>query len=95
MSQRERRAAADGLAQDLGKSVMTAPLNHVRGVYVQQIDLVQGRMALIDTGRHAVLVEWRPVMERFAGREIEGVWRGQGISWSLTRGRGMGLGLAM
>ncbi|RYZ05408.1 MAG: DUF3363 domain-containing protein, partial [Alphaproteobacteria bacterium] len=39
MSQRERRAAADGLAQDLGKSVMTAPLNHVRGVYVQQIDL--------------------------------------------------------
>jgi len=93
MSQRERSSAADALGRHLGKPVLTASLNHVRGVYVQYIDLAQGRMAVIDSGRHAVLVEWRPVMEAFAGREIEGMSRGRTFSWSLARGRELGLGL--
>jgi hypothetical protein len=73
--------------------VLTVQLNHVHGVYARRIDLAQGRMALVVGDRQASLVPWRPVMERFAGREIEGTWRGQGISWSLARGRGLGLGI--
>jgi len=68
-------------------------LNHIQGVYARRIDLAQGRMALVIGDRQASLVPWRPVMERFAGREIEGTWREQGISWGLSRGRGLGLGL--
>jgi hypothetical protein len=71
--------------------VLTVRLNSVRVVYAQRIDLAQGRMALIVGDRQASLVPWRPVMERFAGREIEGVWRGQGISWGLSRGLGISL----
>jgi hypothetical protein len=93
MAYNELRAAADELSAALGKPVLTVRLNSVRGVYAQRIDLAQGRMALIVGDRQASLVPWRPVMERFAGREIEGVWRGQGLSWGIARARGMGLGL--
>ena len=84
----EVRAAADDLRAEIGKPVLTARLNQIQGVYARRIDLAQGRMALIDAGRHAVLVDWRPVLERFGGRQVEGVLRGRGISWSLQRGLG-------
>jgi hypothetical protein len=87
----EVRAAADDLRAEIGKPVLTVRLNQIQGVYARRIDLAQGRMALIDAGRHAVLVDWRPVLERFGGRQVEGVLRGRGISWSLQRGRGIDL----
>lgn len=93
MAENERQAAADDLKQAIGKPVLTGRLNHIRGVCERRIDLAQGRMALVVGERHASLVPWRPAMERFAGREIEGSLRGQGISWSLSRGRGIGLGI--
>jgi hypothetical protein len=89
----ELRVAAKGLSKEVGKHVVSARLNHIQGVYARRIDLAQGRMALIVGERQASLIPWRPVMERFAGREVEGLWRGQGISWGLSRGRGLGLGM--
>jgi hypothetical protein len=50
-------------------------------------------MALIIGEHHAHVVPWRPPLERFAGREVEGVLRGQGLSWSLQRELGLALGL--
>jgi hypothetical protein len=64
---------------------------HILAGYARRIDLAQGRMALIVGKRQASLVPRRPVMERFAGREIEGTWREQGISWRLVRGMGVSL----
>ena len=93
MATNELRAASDELSREIGKPVLTVRLNHIQGVYARRIDLAQGRMALVVGDRQASLVPWRPVMERFAGREIEGTWRGQGISWGLSRGRGLGLGM--
>jgi hypothetical protein len=93
MATNELRAAADDLSKEIGKPVLTVRLSHIQGVYARRIDLAQGRMALVVGDRQAGLVPWRPVMERFAGREIEGTWRGQGISWGLSRGRGLGLGI--
>ncbi len=89
MATRELRDLAAQLSQDMGKSVLTVSLNHVHGVYARRIDLAQGRVALIDAGRHAVLVPWRPALERYAGREVEGLRRGQGLSWGPLRGLGM------
>ena len=91
MATNEVRATAEDLRAEIGKPVLTVRLNHIQGVYARRIDLAQGRMALIDAGRHAVLVNWRPVLERFGGRQVEGVLRGRGISWSLQRARGIDL----
>jgi hypothetical protein len=95
MAANELRAAADDLSTEIGKPVGTVRLNTVRGVYARRVDLAQGRMALIVGDRQASLVPWRPVMERFAGREVEGVLRGQGLSWGLARARELGLGLGL
>jgi hypothetical protein len=55
------------------------------------VDLAQGRVALILQDRQAYIVPWRPALERFAGREVEGVMRGQTLSWGLARGVGPSL----
>jgi hypothetical protein len=91
MAQVELSARAHDLARDLGLPVQTHVPNRVAGVYAQRIDLAQGRMALILGDRQAFLVPWRPPLERFAGRQVEGVLRGQGLSWSLSRGLGINL----
>lgn len=82
---------AKQLAKELGIPVLTYEARRVSGVYARRIDLTQGRMALILGERQANLVPWRPALERFAGREVEGTMRGQGLSWSLARGIGIGL----
>ena len=80
------------LSGELGVPVLTYDAHRVSGVYARRIDLAQGRMALIVGERQANLVPWRPALERFAGREVEGVMRGQGLSWTLPRGIGLGIG---
>jgi hypothetical protein len=71
--------------------VLTYDAHRVSGVYARRIDLAQGRMALILGERQANLVPWRPPLERFAGRRVEGALRGQTLSWRLERGLGIGL----
>jgi hypothetical protein len=93
MASAETRSLADDLSHDLGKPVLTVRMNMVHGVYARRIDLAQGRMALIVGERQAHLVPWRPALERFGGRMVEGVMRGQGLSWSLARSLGREIGL--
>jgi len=91
MADIELRDLAHSLSQEIGKPVTTAPLDRVHGVYSRRIDLAQGRMALIEGERQAHLIAWRPALERFAGRTVEGLARGNGRSWGLSRGLGIGL----
>jgi hypothetical protein len=91
MAQIERSARAQALSGELGVPVQTHVPNQVSGIYAQRIDLAQGRMALILGDRQAFLVPWRPPLERFAGRHVEGVLRGQTLSWRLERGLGIAL----
>jgi hypothetical protein len=93
MAQFELTTQASALREELGVPVLTYDAHRVSGIYARRIDMAQGRMALILGERQANLVPWRPPLERFAGREVVGVLRGQGISWSLQRGMGLGLGL--
>ena len=92
LAQLELTNRARVLSGELGVPVLTYDAHRVSGVYARRIDLAQGRMALIVGERQANLVPWRPALERFAGRGVEGVMRGQGLSWSLSRGIGLGLG---
>ena len=91
MAVNEMRHMAQRLSHELGKPVLTYAANRVEGVYARRIDLAQGRVALIMGERSAHLVPWRPTLERFAGRQVEGLMRGRSLSWSLSQGFGIGL----
>lgn len=91
MAALELSVQAEKLSEELGIPILTHNPHRVSGVYARRIDLAQGRMALIVGERQANLVPWRPALERFGGRTVEGVMRGQGLSWSLSRGMGIEL----
>ncbi len=59
----------------------------IEGVYRRSLDLVSGRFALIERARDFTLVPCRPVLERHVGKAVSGLMRGDGISWSVGRGR--------
>jgi hypothetical protein len=92
MRAHELRTTAKNLADEIGMPVRLGS-GTVSGVYARRIDLAQGRVALIVGDRSSQLVPWRPALERFAGQNVIGVQRGRSISWSLQRGRGLGLGI--
>ena len=60
----------------------------VEGVYRRRLDLASGRFALIEKSREFTLVPWRPVLERNVGKPVEGIVRGDSVSWTLGRRRG-------
>lgn len=67
------REAADGI--------------RIEGIYRRSVDLLSGRFAVIERARDFTLVPWRPVLERQVGKSVTGLMRGDGISWSIGRGR--------
>ncbi len=87
----ELAEAARRVSQQLGVPVLTQHRGSVEGAYVQRVDLAQGRMAIILQERQAFIVPWRPTLERFAGREVRGAIRGNGLSWALSSKRSQSL----
>ncbi len=59
----------------------------IEGIYRRSVDLVSGRFAVIERARDFTLVPWRPVLERHVGKTVSGLVRGDGINWSIGRGR--------
>lgn len=59
----------------------------VEGVFRRAVDCVSGRFALIEGSRDFMLVPWRPVLENQIGQSVSGVVRGDGVNWSIGRGR--------
>lgn len=83
--------AGDALAETLGKPYAPAPAaGRVNGVYTQAVERPSGRYAVIERTRDFTLVPWREVMDRNLGKSVSGLVRDGGISWTLTRGRGIG-----
>lgn len=87
----ELRATALKLEAEIGRPVLTHLTSRVEGAYARRIDLAQGRYALLWQRDTAHLVPWRPALEQFSGRHVLGLARGHSISWSLWRGRTIGL----
>ncbi|MBI1206838.1 MAG: DUF3363 domain-containing protein [Azospirillum sp.] len=69
--------------------VPTKSGERVEGVYRRAIDLASGRFAVIEKSREFTLVPWRPVLDRHLGKQVAGIMRGEGISWTIGRRRGI------
>ena len=88
LHQRELSAAAAQLSSELGLNfVPVEEGERVEGILRRRVDLASGRFAVVENGRDFTLVPWRPVIERHMGKEISGVARHGGVSWSIGRGR--------
>lgn len=96
LRRREISTAAMRFSNQLGLPFAEAmPGERIAGICRRRVDLSSGSYALVENAREFTLVPWRPVLERWIGREVTGVWRGSGgISWTLGRERsGPSLGL--
>jgi len=85
-------SASNGLSETYGKSY--TPLGDARqveGVFQETIERPSGKFAVIERSRDFTLVPWRPVMEKSLGRSISGRISGGGISWDVTKQRGLSL----
>ena len=47
-----------------------------------------GKYALVENSREFTLVPWRPILERHVGKQVSGIMRDDGISWTIGRQRG-------
>lgn len=89
LQRRELLRVAGQLSDELGLAFAEVRSGErIEGVYCRPIDLASGRFALIERSREFALVPWRPVLERNLGKQVSGIVRGEGISWSIGRQRG-------
>lgn len=65
-----------------------APANLWRA---HSVELASGKYALVENSREITLVPWRPILERHVGKQVSGIMRDDGISWTIGRQRGMGI----
>ena len=90
LQRRELLRVAGQLSDELGLAFAEVRSGErVEGIYRRSVELASGRFALIEKSREFSLVPWRPVLERSLGKQVSGVVRGEGISWSIGRQRGV------
>lgn len=88
LRRRELLRVAAGLSRELALPFVEATRGEaVHGQYLRRMDLVSGRFALVERAHDFTLVPWRPVLDRHVGKPVSGLMRGDGISWSIGRGR--------
>jgi len=90
LSDRELASAGRSIAQQTGLRY-AEPGSKIDGIYKRSIELTSGKFAVIEKSREFTLVPWRPVLERYLGKAVVGVGRGDSVSWSLGRDRGRGI----
>lgn len=89
LRRRELARVAGQLSGELGLAYVEAGKGErIDGVYRRALDLASGRYALIEKSRDFTLVPWRPVLDHHLGRQVSGIMRGDGISWTIGRQRG-------
>lgn len=95
LREREVRAVAGRLVKDKGLAFAEAERGvPIEGTYKGVYALNSGRFALIENSREFSLVPWRPELEKHIGRAVSGIMRGDGgISWTMGRNRGLGIGI--
>ncbi|AZO34108.1 MULTISPECIES: relaxase/mobilization nuclease RlxS [unclassified Mesorhizobium] len=88
LRQRELNRVAGQLSDELGLSYSEAkPGVRIAGRLREKLELASGKYAVIEKSREFTLVPWRPVLDRHLGKEVSGIVRGEGISWTLGRQR--------
>ena len=90
LQRRELMRVAEQFARDTGMTFAEAGEgSRVEGVVRRRLDLASGRFALVENGRDFSLVPWRPVLARALDKQVSGIVRPDGISWTIGRGRGL------
>jgi len=88
LESRDLKLASMELETKLGKSFSVHTQGRkVKGIYREAIVRPSGKYAVIERAKDFSLVPWRDTLERNLGREVTGVVSGDGISWTLTKGR--------
>jgi hypothetical protein len=89
LRQRELNRVAGQLSVELGLPYAGAQSgDRIEGTLRRSIDLADGKYAVIEKSREFTLVPWRPVLDRYVGKEVSGIIRGEGISWTTGLKRG-------
>ena len=89
LRRRELLRVAGQLSGELGLNfVESRNGDRIEGIVKRHVDLAQGRFALIEKSREFTLVPWRDVLEKQIGKQVGGIMRESGVSWTIRRGRG-------
>ena len=90
LQEMDLKAAAEDYNGAYGKAYAAlGDTRQVEGVYKEAIERPSGKFAVIERARDFTLVPWRPVMERRLGQSISGRVSAGGISWSVSKQRGL------
>ena len=90
LEQLDLKDAGQGLSHEYEKPYKSAATSgKVSGVYRKAIERPSGKYAVIEKSKEFTLVPWRETMDRNLGKSVTGVIKGQTISWTLTKGRGI------
>jgi type IV secretory pathway VirD2 relaxase len=88
LQRRELLRLARRLSRELGNEFSeTRKGDIVEGRVTRRIDGEGGRYALVEKAKQFTLVPWKPVLERHIGKEVAGLMRESGVSWTMGRGR--------
>jgi type IV secretory pathway VirD2 relaxase len=89
---RETRLEARRLEELIGKPfARTMPSDRIEGKFRQVVEMTSGRFALIEKSREFTLVPWKFDMQRYLGRQVSGIPKGDGYAWTTGRSRGLSL----
>ncbi len=90
---RELSHVAGEIAQKSGLKYSEALFGDcIKGTVSKTLDLASGKFAMIENSREFSLVPWRPILEKNIGKAVSGIMREDGISWTIGRQRGLGIG---
>ena len=92
LRRRELTRVAGQLSEQLGLAY--AETRHgepIEGMLRRSVELASGKYAVVEKSREFTLVPWRPVLDRHIGQHVSGVMRGDSISWTIGRQRGLGI----
>ena len=90
LRQMDLRDAATGVSEAMNKPYASLGESRtVEGIYREAINRPSGKFAVIERAKDFTLVPWRPVMERGLNRTIKGRISATGISWDVTKQRGL------
>ncbi|KRA84049.1 relaxase/mobilization nuclease RlxS [Altererythrobacter sp. Root672] len=87
LRRRELLRVAAGYARETGKDYVDPGEGiRVEGLVARRLDLPSGRFAVVENSREFSLVPWRPVLGRAIGKQVSGIMREAGTSWTIRRG---------
>lgn len=91
LERREILRVAGDISNETGLKFAPAVTVSSDQVLRRRLDLACGQFAMIEGGLEFSLVPWQPEFDDALGRSIEGVARGEGMSWRARRDVGLEL----